>query len=84
MARSAPGVCSWARGATGLLHCSWLLLLLLLWLFLIAGHLIKILKVDGIFAWLDEASRAVCLGRLAQLLFRGKRVSLALGVTAGS
>ena len=70
MARSAPGVCSWARGATGLLHCSWLLLLL--WLILIASHLIKILKINGIFAWLDEASSVMCLGRLAQLLSRGK------------
>ena len=82
MARSARGICSWARGATRLLHCSWLLLLL--WLILIAGHLIKILKIDGISAGLDEASRAVCLSRLAQLLCRGKEVLLTSGMAAGS
>ncbi len=75
-------MCSWARGVTGLLHCPWLLLLL--WLILIAGHLIKVLKIDGIFAWFDEASRVVCLGRIAQLLFRWEEVLLTLGVTAGS
>ena len=82
MARGSPGVCGWARGATGLLRCSWLLLLL--WLILIASHLIEILKINGIFAWLDEASRVMCLGRLTQLLFRGREVLLTLGVAAGS
>ena len=60
------------------------MLLLLLWLILIAGHLIKVLKIDGIFAWLDEASRLMCLGRRAQLLCRGEEEWLTSGATAGS